>query len=35
MDDVYKFLMRKLKWAADREDLRENMNKLLESYGLY
>ncbi|MBP9999417.1 MAG: integrase family protein [Proteobacteria bacterium] len=35
MDDVYKFLMRRLKWAADREDLRENMNKLLEKYSIY
>ncbi|MBR6752193.1 MAG: hypothetical protein IKL95_02890 [Alphaproteobacteria bacterium] len=35
MDDVYKFLMRRLKWAADREELRENMNKLLEHYSIY
>lgn len=30
MDDVYKFLMRRLTWAGDREDLRNNMNELLE-----
>lgn len=30
MDDVYKFLMRRLNWAGDREDLRNNMNELLE-----
>ncbi len=29
MDDVYKFLMRKLVWAPAREDYRENMNVLL------
>lgn len=32
MDDVYKFLMRQLKWAPDRDSLRENMNSLLERY---
>lgn len=32
MDDVYKFFMRKLVWASDREDLRANMNNLLEKY---
>lgn len=30
MDDVYKFLKRQLEWAADREDIRTNMNKLLD-----
>ncbi len=29
MDDVYKFLMRQLVWASDKEDLRVNMNRLL------
>lgn len=30
MDDVHKFLMRQLVWASDREDLRRNMNALLD-----
>lgn len=30
MDDVYKFMMRHLVWAGDKEDLRSNMNNLLE-----
>lgn len=30
MDDVYKFLKRRLEWAADREDIRKNMNNLLD-----
>lgn len=30
MDDVHKFLMRQLQWASDREDLRRNMNALLD-----
>ncbi len=30
MDDVHKFLMRNLEWASDREDLRRNMNNLLD-----
>ena len=30
MDDVHKFLMRQLQWASDREDLRANMNALLD-----
>ena len=30
MDDVYKFIMRRLVWAGDKEDLRNNMNELLE-----
>lgn len=30
MDDVYKFIMRRLTWAGDKEDLRNNMNELLE-----
>lgn len=34
MDDVYKFLMRRLNWAPDKEDLRNNMNELLESLDL-
>ncbi len=29
MDDVYKFLMRQLVWASGKEDLRVNMNALL------
>lgn len=30
MDDVYKFLMRRVVWASDREDLRNNLNDLLD-----
>jgi hypothetical protein len=30
MDDVHKFLMRQLVWASDREDLRANINSLLD-----
>ena len=30
MDDVYKFVMRRLTWAGDKEDLRNNMNELLD-----
>ncbi|MBR5153850.1 MAG: hypothetical protein IKW57_03600 [Alphaproteobacteria bacterium] len=30
MDDVYKFLMRQVVWASDKEDLRVNMNTLLD-----
>lgn len=30
MDDVHKFLMRRLNWAPDREQIRENMNNLLD-----
>ena len=30
MDDVYKFMTRRLIWAGNREDLRVNMNDLLE-----
>ena len=30
MDDVYKFVARRLMWAGDREDLRNNMNELLD-----
>ena len=30
MDDVYKFMMRHLIWAGDKEDLRNNMNDLLQ-----
>ena len=29
MDDVYKFLMRQVVWASDKEDFRTNMNNLL------
>lgn len=29
MDDVHKFLMRRLVWSPDREDFRENMNSVL------
>ncbi len=31
MDDVHKFLMRRLTWAADREEIRTNMNAVLDS----
>ena len=34
MDDVHKFFMRRLVWAADKEDLRVNMNSLLEKFGI-
>lgn len=34
MDDVYKFFMRRLVWASDREELRGNMNSLLEKFGI-
>ena len=30
MDDVHKFLMRRLTWAADREDFRNNMTDVLD-----
>ncbi len=30
MDDVHKFLMRRLVWASDKEDLRANINALLD-----
>ena len=30
MDDVYKFLMRQVVWASDREDFRVNLNNLLD-----
>lgn len=30
MDDVHKFLMRQLNWASDREEIRANMNNLLD-----
>ena len=30
MDDVYKFLMRQVVWASDREDFRNNLNDLLD-----
>ena len=30
MDDVYKFMSRRLVWAGDKEDLRQNMNELLD-----
>ena len=30
MDDVYKFMARHLVWAGDKEDLRNNMNELLD-----
>ena len=35
MDDVYKFFMRQLVWASDREDVRANMNNLLGKFGIY
>ncbi len=31
MDDVYKFLMRQVVWASDKEDLRNNFNALLDN----
>ena len=31
MNDIYKHLSRSLVWSADREQLRENMNKVLEN----
>lgn len=34
MDDVYKFFRRQLVWAADREDVRTNMNNLLNDLGI-
>lgn len=30
MDDVYKFLMRQVVWASDKEDFRANLNSLLD-----
>ncbi len=30
MDDVYKFLMRQVHWASDKEDFRMNLNSLLD-----
>lgn len=30
MDDVYKFLMRQVVWASDKEELRSNLNSLLD-----
>lgn len=30
MDDVHKFLMRQVVWASDKEDLRNNLNDLLD-----
>ena len=30
MDDVHKFLMRRVVWAADKEDLRRNFNAVLD-----
>ncbi len=30
MDDVNKFIMRRLTWASDKEDFRMNMNRLLD-----
>lgn len=32
MDDVYKFMSRKLIWASDKEDFRNNMNDLIEDF---
>lgn len=34
MDDVYKFMMRHLVWASDTEDLRANMNMLVEEISI-
>ncbi|MCL1891675.1 MAG: hypothetical protein FWF97_00045 [Alphaproteobacteria bacterium] len=33
MNDIYKFLSRRLAWTADREHLRENMNNVLNNLG--
>ena len=30
MDDVHKFMLRRLEWAGDRETMRANMNKAIE-----
>jgi len=30
MDDVHKFMMRRLTWASDKEDFRANMNMLID-----
>ena len=30
MDDVHKFMMRNLTWASDKEEVRENMNDLID-----
>lgn len=30
MDDVYKFLMRQVRWASDKDDFRANLNALLD-----
>ena len=30
MDDVYKFLMRQVVWASDKEEFRTNLNTLLD-----
>ncbi len=30
MDDVHKFLMRRVVWASDKDDMRNNMNRLLD-----
>ena len=30
MDDVYKFLMRQVRWASDKDDFRANLNTLLD-----
>ncbi|MBE6461934.1 MAG: hypothetical protein E7006_03805 [Alphaproteobacteria bacterium] len=30
MDDVHKFLMRRVVWASDKEDFRDNLNSLLD-----
>lgn len=30
MDDVHKFMMRNLTWASDKEEVRDNMNALIE-----
>ncbi len=35
MDDVHKFLMRQVVWASDKEDLRANMNALLDDIFAY
>ncbi len=32
MDDVYKFMSRRLIWASDKEDFRNNMNNLIEDF---
>lgn len=34
MDDVHKFMMRHLTWASDKEEIRANMNSLIEEISI-